>query len=182
MNNFTFEFNGINSKEFGLYATSMDIYSANKRQARKEIPRRHGTYNYRTGTYNDRILELRCFWIKPKTRHDIREIALWLSQDEGRIVLDIEPDKHYAGTIYEPQNIAARFNRAFEDNHSQNGNIDLIFSCRPFAYGAQVVQSIRTGHNPIDYNGTADTPTLIVLRNPHSVPIRGITLTAISHF
>ena len=59
------------------------------------------------------------------------------------------------------------------------GQCQIDFDCEPFAYKERTVQQIGTGHNAIDYAGTAPTPTLIVLENNNDYPMTNITITAI---
>jgi len=184
MDKFTFDFNGRNSAEFGIYATSYDIVMPFKREKRRQIPFRHGTHLHDNTFFNDRQLRLRCFWLNDKedniSRDEFREITLWLSE-RGRIVLDVEPDKHYVGELFDPSDLRAHYNRStFGEIRSTDGTFELVFTCEPFAYGEQVVMPISHGNNEIEYRGTAETPTLIILRNTGTAPISTVVLTATS--
>ena len=176
---FTFNYNGISSSQYGIYATGHDFFNPPKRQSRKKIDFRHGSYDFEAGMYENRILTLNCFWKDPKTRHDIREITLWLSR-KGRITLDIEPDKHYIASLYDASDLEPFYNRAAAN--APIGKFNLSFNCDPFAYSQQTNISVSTGHTAVDYRGTASTPTMIILRNTTTQPIRGVEITALSLF
>ena len=192
---FTFEFAGRNSAEFGLYATIVDPIAPPKREKRTQIPRRHGSHKVLRTTYDDRIVNLRCFWLnlpihnefnirRPEhlkraenlTRDDIRDMAHWLMSD-GRLTMDIEPDKHYRGEVFNPPTFETAYMRWTERNQTQGGTINLMFICDPFAYGEQIIKPLQRGANPIDYRGTADTATLIILRNPNTFAVSNVVIT-----
>ncbi|MCL2517604.1 MAG: hypothetical protein FWF15_03475 [Oscillospiraceae bacterium] len=174
----SFSFRNKNCREYGLIVNSYDFLLPEKRQRKQYIPFRHGAYDYSAEDnkrfYNERELRLRCIWmsqaLQKLTRADIREIALWLSK-RGRIVLDIEPDKYYMGELFDANELIAHYDYAINMNDeydgggTTDGEFEITFICEPFAYGKVVQQSITNGKNPIYYNGTADTPTMIVLRN-----------------
>ena len=178
MSAFTFNYNGVSSKEYGIYATERDFFNPPKRQGRKKIDFRHGTYDFENNMYNNRILNLHCFWKDPKKRHDIREITLWLSR-KGQLVLDIEPDKHYVASLYDDAELKAFYYRGFNESKTPIGSFNLSFFCDPFAYSDQTILGIGTGYTDINYHGTASAPTLIILRNTNNVPVRNITVTAL---
>ncbi|MCL2572580.1 MAG: hypothetical protein FWE11_09275 [Defluviitaleaceae bacterium] len=178
---FTFTFNGKNSREMGLYATSYDTLLPPKRQNREEIPHRHGGISHSKPYYSDRTLVLRCFWLNEKlknlSREDIREIAYWLSQ-KGTITLDCEPDRHYSGEIFDPPELIAHYNRAKEDIRTTDGGFELIFLCDPFAFGPRKQKQSETGQfRDIDYQGTTEAPTQISIHNPNSFPVEIVRIT-----
>ena len=60
------------------------------------------------------------------------------------------------------------------------GEFDLTWNYNPpFALGRTVTQPITSGENPVDYQGTAETPCIIVLRNLSDADVLTITITAI---
>jgi len=183
IDSFTFEFNQRSSSEFGIYATSYDALIPKKRERRRKISFRHGSHVSGETFYEDRPVRLRCFWLNDKldnlSRADIREITAWLSE-RGRLVLDVEPDKYYVGELYEPHELMAHYNRMRDDKRTTDGSFELVFICDPFAYGKQTVQPLLRGNNTIEYKGTAETPTLIVLRNTGNTPVSTVVLTATS--
>ena len=161
MSAFQFKYNGTMSGDYGIHATEHDFFNPPKRQGRKKIDFRHGTYDFENNMYDNRILNLHCFWIEPKKRHDIREITLWLSR-KGQLSLDIEPDKHYIASLYDSSELNAYYHRGFDENQTRTGEFNLSLFCDPFAYSDQSILNIGTGYNEVDYKGTASTPTLII--------------------
>ena len=178
MKNFTFTFGGINSSEFGISARSFDFFNPPKRQNRKEIDFRHGSYVYNHEIYSDRYLRLNCFWGDFKTRPDIREITLWLSR-QSQLVLDIEPDKYYIASLYEETDLNALWRGQVVSNVSPVGGFSLNFRCFPFAISPQTMMNVHLGVNEVDYKGTAATPTNIIIRNTGNTNIHGVNITVI---
>ena len=171
----SFQFNDINSLEaWGIKVLAYDVFSPNKRSRNQKIPFRHGRFDYGKKYFDERIVSLRCTTEEKKlTKSEMREVVLWLSQ-RGRLALWDEPDKHYVGELEEsvdvevlPQEIKREFL--------------LPFRCEPFAYGERNQKQIMSGVNRINYRGTAETPTLIVIRNPNDFPVSNITVTTVSH-
>ena len=179
MKPFEFTFNGVKSGTYNIYATEHDWFNPSKRKTRKKIDFRDGTYDFENGSYDDRILNLRCFWKEPKTRHDIREVTLWLSR-KGRIEFPAEPDKHYVASLYDSSDLIPLSDRV--ENDATQGQFNLSFYCEPFAFSEQTIMPVATGYTNVDYKGTASAPTLIILRNVNNVPVRSITVTALSLF
>jgi len=173
---FVFSYNGILSSQYGIYATEHDFFNPPKRQSRRKIDFRHGEYDFDVGMYDSRILNLNCFWKNPKTRHDIREVTLWLS-GKGKLALDIEPDKHYIATLYDSSDLTPHNVRW--NGNAPSGEFRLSFYCEPFAYSDQTIIPVGSDVMEISYNGTASTPTLIILRNLTESPIRNITVTSL---
>ena len=184
MKPFSFTFRGKNSRtEFGIMSSSYDFLMPPKRKRKQSIPFRHGSYDYGAEWYDDRILRLRCIWISSfidkMQRSDVREISSWLSR-KGAIYLDVEPDKHYIGELYNPEELIMHYQTRL-NGYTSDGEFELNFLCEPFAYGVQNIVPIKQGINPIEYTGTADSPTLIILKNPNPFPITRLTVTAVSH-
>ena len=179
MNSFTFTFGGINSANYDIHATSYDFFNPPKRENRKEIDFRHGSYVYDHEIYSDRHLQLNCFWLKQKTRKEIREITLWLSR-RGQLVLDIDSGVHYIASLYESTDLEAIWQRGqILNNVALYGRFALKFRCFPFAISPQTTIPLSHGANDIDYQGTAGTPTNIIIRNTGTTPIHGVTITAV---
>jgi len=171
----SFTFGGTNSLEaWGIKVVAYDVFSPNKRARNQKIPFRHGLYDYGNKYFEERIVRLRCVTEeRVLSKGEMREVILWLTQ-RARLVLWDEPDKYYVGELEEsidvtvlPQEVKREF--------------ILPLRCEPFAYSEQNIQSITEGVNAIDYQGTAPTPTLIVIRNPNDFPVSNITLTAVAH-
>ena len=171
----SFRFNGVNSLErWGIKVLAYDVFSPNKRERNRQIPFRHGRYDYGKKYFDERIVTLQCATEeKELTKAEMREVILWLTQ-RGRLTLWDEQDKYYVGELEESVDVDVlpqEVKRAFS----------LPFRCEPFAYGEQNNLPIENGINRIDYRGTAETPSLIVIRNPNPFPVTGITLTTVAH-
>lgn len=179
---FTFYFKGRNSyTDFGILASSHDFLLPEKRQRKQEVPNRHGSYDFGAKFYNERILRLRCIWVSNiiggKSRADIREISYWLSQ-KGKIELAVEPDKYYIGELYESNELEAHYINFKDGLTTTDGAFDLNFVCEPFAYRDIDAQPIQSGINPITYEGTAESPCLIVLKNTGTTTINSLQVIA----
>jgi len=177
---FTFNFKGVSSDEYGLYASIPDEpFNTRKRKSHKKIDFRDGVYDFENDVHDPQTLEMECFWKKPINRHDIREMALWLT-GKDRLIRDFEPDKHYNATVYNRSELITFINR-WDGNEMPNGKFRLTWYCAdPFAYSEQTTTPISSEETDIDYRGTASTPTLIRLINNTDQPIRNITVTALS--
>jgi phage-related protein len=106
------------------------------------------------------------------SKAEFREIIAVLSR-RIRIFLWDEPDKHYIGELFEETDVTVfpkEVNREFT----------LNFVCQPFAFGEQQVVHLTRGVNNVTYTGTAETPTLLVIRNPNSFAIANIHITGIA--
>ena len=176
---FVFTYNGIPSSEYGIYASEGDAFNPQKRQSRRKIDFRHGTYDFEGAMYDNRLLELHCFWKSPKTRHELREVTLWLSRS-GEISFDVEPDKHYKASLYDSVSLDPFYNRFTHESHQ--GRFNLTFYCDPFARSEQTILQISAGYTDIDYKGTATTPTQIIIRNTGSTPLQGISVLEMGLF
>ncbi len=170
-----FSFHGVHSSTFGIYTQDQarTILPA-RREGKITIPGRSGSYEgVRGNVYDERLETILCAFKCPagKTVPEIcREIAYWLS-GSGRLSYDKEPDKHYMASLSGAPPMA---------QHLKYGEFTLTWSCNPpFALGRTVTQPIATGENPVAYRGTAETPCLIVLRNPSLANVLNVTITAI---
>jgi len=168
----SFTFGTKNSLEFGIEIVAYDVFSAPKRDRRVKIPFRHGTFDQGRKYFEDRILRLECRTERRElTKAEMREVIFWLSQ-KSIIRLWDEPDKFYIGEIMESAAVDVFAQRVMQ-------HFTLPFLCEPFAYGRQVTEDIKTGANPIEYRGTAQAPTLFVIRNPNDFPVTNITISAV---
>lgn len=55
----------------------------------------------------------------------------------------------------------------------------LPFVCEPFAYGKQITKHIEDGVNAVEYGGTAEAPTMLVIRNQGTTSISNIVIKAV---
>ena len=148
------------------------MFSAPKRDRRQTIPFRHGAFDQGRKFYDERILRLECRTERQTlTKAEMREVIFWLSQ-KSVIRLWDEQDKFYVGELMESAAVDVFAQRVMQQ-------FTLPFVCEPFAYGRQVTQQLTRGANPIKYDGTIETPTLLVIRNPNSFPISNIVVTAV---
>ena len=189
---FSFNFKGKNSSDFGLYVNSYDFLLPDKRIRKLEIPFRQGMYDFADGDgkrfYQERELRLRCIWMRTPntniTRADIRELSYWLSS-KGQITLDIEPDKYYIGELFSANELIAHYDYmidmgdAYDGGGTTDGEFEISFVCQPFAYGKTISQPISSGINKIDYKGTMESPTVIILRNTGTAAVTNVQITMI---
>ena len=168
----SFTFGGVDMREtYGIcISEAHDVLFPQLRERKVVVPGRSGAYDYGAFAYDERILSLDCDIVRPTTRAQLREIAYVLAQ-KNRIVLWNEPDKYYIGRIYNAEEL--------ERVGTTQKHFTLEFTCDPFAYGQTVTQDLATGDNPVPYQGTAPTPSLIVLRNVGADPIQNLQITAV---
>ncbi len=170
-----FTFRGVHSKTFGIYTQDQSrTILPPRRESRVVIPGRSGYYDEAVpGVYDEREESILCGFKCPqgKTVPEVcREVAYWLA-GSGRLSYDKEPDKYYTAQITGGPPM---------EQHLKYGSFTLTWCCNPpFALGRTVTMAIRSGENPIAYRGTAETPCVIVLRNPSGGSVRDVTITAI---
>lgn len=170
-----FTFRGIHSSKFGICTQDQSrVLIPPRREGRVTIPGRSGYYDGILNTvYDERVEEVVCGFVKPAGMtipEACREIAYWLS-GTGRLVYDKEPDKSYTATLSGAPPM---------EQHLHYGRFTLTWSCNPpFAYGRRVALPIRTGRNVVRYQGTAETPCIILLQNNSSWNIQNLRITAV---
>jgi len=169
----SFTFGTINSlDEWGIKVIAYDVFNAPKRERKQIIPLRSGAYDYGEKYYDERIIQLDCCTEERElSKAEMREVVYHMSQ-KNRLILWDEPDKYYIGELFDSASIVVQPKRV-----KQQFTLSLV--CEPFAYKAQVSIPLKQGINAINYQGTAETPTIIVLKNPNSFPITNITITSI---
>lgn len=169
-----FTFRGVHSSVYGICTQDQGrAILPPGRDERIVIPGRSGYYDGPPGVYDERVEGLHCSFKCPpgETVPEMcREIAYWLS-GTGRLIYDKEPDKYYTAHISGGPPMA---------QHLKYGEFDLTWSYNPpFALGRTVTQPIASGENTVDYQGTAETPCTIVLKNRSNADILTVTITAI---
>lgn len=170
-----FSFRGVHSSKFGIYTKDQSrVLLPPRREGKIIIPGRSGYYDaVKKSTYDERLESILCSFVKPeeKTVPEVcREIAYWLS-GTGRLIFDNEPDKYYTAKISGGPPMA---------QHLKYGEFTLTWSYNPpFAFGETITQQIANGENVIDYQGTAETPCVIVLKNASASDIVNVSITAI---
>lgn len=154
----SFSFGKYNSlDDWGVRVITYDVLLPPKRERKVQIPRRSGRYNYGDNVWDERTIRITCTLERKISRAQVREIAYALSQ-ESNLVLWEEPDKYYIGEIYDSAEILDYFDECMRD-------FELTFICRPFAYSAAKTVPISSGNVTTEYQGTADAPCTIILRN-----------------
>lgn len=169
-----FTFRRRHSSEFGIFTVDQArTLLPPRREGKLVIPGRSGYYDAVGAVYNERIESILCSFVRPKEKsvaEVCREIAYWLSKP-GRLSYDKEPDKYYIARISGAPPMA---------QHLGYGEFTLTWSYNPpFAHGETITQQIANGENVIDYQGTAETPCTIVLRNTSKTNIVNVSITAI---
>lgn len=173
-----FTFKGRHSSEFAIGFRSLDRSLLPKRRISEfVIPRRSGTYEVETNEYEKReisgiigIMNLNSF---EELRKKARDIAFWLSGG-GKLIFDDEPDKYYQARLIDQVDIAQLMMQP-----KATARID--FSCQPFAMSVEKTRKpLNIGRNrDLNYQGTAETPTRIILRNTGTQPITNIKIKQI---
>lgn len=168
----SFSFGPYNSlTDWGIRVVKYDTLTPPKRSRKAQIPGRSGMYDFGADCWDERTVRIECVLERKISRAQLREIAGALSR-KSRLRLWDEPDKFYIGELYDPAEITDFFDEALRE-------FTLSFICEPFAYGRTVTQPIVFGENRVEYQGTADTPCVIALRNPSETDVQAVTITAI---
>ena len=171
----SFTFRNINSlTQWGIKVIAYDVFSAGKRNRSRTIPFRHGEYDYGEKFYDTRTVKLDCVTEdRVLTKAEMREVIYWLSKRSQLILWD-EPDKFYVGELMQSVDV-----NVFPKRTKQQFTLPMV--CEPFAYGPQNIIEFSQGINKVEYNGTASTPTHIIIRNPNPFPVTKIRITGIQH-
>lgn len=170
-----FTFRGTHSSDFGIHTVDQSrTILPPRREGKIAIPGRSGYYDgVSGGVYDERQESILCTFACPKGRtvaEVCREIAYWLS-GTGRLSYDREPDKYYNARITGAPPMA---------QHLKHGEFTITWSYNPpFAFGRTVSVPIHSGRNDIRYEGTAETPCVIVLRNVSAASAANVTITAV---
>jgi phage-related protein len=170
-----FSFRGVHSSQYGIFTQDQNrILIPPRREGKTTIPGRSGYYDGVTGNvYDERAESVLCSFRCPQGQtvaEVCREVAYWLS-GTGRLAYDNEPDKYYTATLSGGPPMT---------QHLLYGEFTLTWSYNPpFALGRTVTQRITTGENAINYQGTAEAPCVIVLRNTSTTDIVNLSITAI---
>lgn len=157
---------------WGMKIISYDTFSAPKRPRRKQLPFQHGTRKLSGQSYfSDKTIEVDCHLTRHLPKAELREIIAILVRPMRLFFWD-EPDKYYIAELFAEVDVdvfPSEVRREFT----------LPFIAEPFAYGEQNRVRLHRGINYIDYTGTAEAPTLIVLRNVNNHNIVNPTVTSI---
>lgn len=133
-----------------------DVLKPQLRERKVTVPLRNGSYDYGAKYYDERPFAINCVTVKAGTRDDAREMAYTLSK-KSQLRLWNEPDKYYVGRIYQAPDL--------ECLRKVGNRFTLNFMLEPFAYRNTITQPFLNRIYIPEYEGTADTPTYIVIRN-----------------
>lgn len=133
-----------------------DVLKPQLRERKVTVPLRNGAYDYGAHYYDERPFGLTCVTVKAGTRDDAREMAYILSK-KSQLRLWNEPDKYYIGRIYQAPNL--------ECLRNIGNRFTLNFVLEPFAYRNTITQPFSNRRYVPNYEGTANTPTYIVITN-----------------
>lgn len=169
----SFLFCGIDMyQQFGLQITKdglpNDVLIPYLRARKVKIPLRHGSYDYGAQYYDERPLPWNLVTTRVLSRDATREIAYMLSK-KGEIRFWNEPDKYYIGRIYEAPEL--------EIIRNIGNRFPVIFVCEPFAYRNTFTRNFVNNRYVPNYEGTAPTPTYIVIENTGSGNVVNIQIT-----
>lgn len=145
-----------------------DVLLPELRPRKVNIPLRNGVYDYGARYYNERTIQIECVTTKALTRSDAREIAYTLSK-KTEIRFWTEPDKYYIGRVYQAPSL--------EQLRNVGMRFKMIFICEPFAYGSTLTYQFSGQTYSPSYEGTAPTPTYIVIRNTGTANASNIKIT-----
>lgn len=168
-----FIFNGISSKDFGVYISGSGTFSGSERDVTTfQIPGRNGDLTLDNGRYKNRSLKYPAF-IYRNFDLNVEGLRNWLLADPGykRLEDSYHPDEFYL----------ARYSGNFEVNADEAlraGDFDLTFNCYPQRF-------LKSGEFPIEVtaatsiiNDTSQTAKpLIRAYGTGSFTIGGATLT-----
>ena len=145
-----------------------DVLIPNLRSRKVTIPLRHGSYDYGAQYYDERGIGITCVTKRVISREEVREIAYILSK-KSEIRFWNEPEKYYIGRVYQPPTL--------EQVRNVGNRFELEFVCEPFAYRNTFTEFFVDQRYIPNYQGTASTPTYIVIENIGSGNISNIRIT-----
>lgn len=145
---------------FGIQITEdgmpQELLIPGLRQRKVKIPLRSGSYDYGAKYYDDRPIPVTCVTTRVVTREESREIAYVLSK-KTQIRFWTEPDKYYVGRVYTAPSL--------EQMRKVGFRFTLNFDLEPFAYRNTITTPFSDRQLIPSYQGTAPTPTYIVIEN-----------------
>lgn len=171
---YTLLVNNKSLKDYGLAVKSISRPLLPARNYSEiEVQGRNGAI-IEVGAYRNRTISAKVTFIEknlPDIREKAREIAYLLSGKKKLIFTD-EPEKYYRGILLDETEL---------DVLGSTGEATLTFLCEPFAESVTKHRKpLNIGHNrDLNYQGTAETPTRIILRNTGTRPITNIKIKQI---
>ena len=159
-------------QQFGLKLADksipQDVLMPGLRSRKQTIPQRHGEYDFGAQYYEERAIEIECVTNRVISRDESREIAYILSK-KAEIRFWTEPEKYYIGRVYDPPTL--------DQLRNVGHHFTLTFICEPFAYRNTFTQYFENNRFVPEYQGTAPTPTYIVIENVGSGNVVNIQIT-----
>ncbi|MGO3751215.1 MAG: distal tail protein Dit [Peptoniphilaceae bacterium] len=181
----SFNFNGKNSKDFGVYALDLDRtllpevihYSF-------EIPGKDGTFEFESGNYKNRIIPIQLGILGNYTAEELRkksrEIAFWLSK-KGNLIFDDEPDKFYTGRIYNAVNFVKYGSNDYLSDGFNSATCDIEFNVQPFAESVELHKLSKNGKSEaiisVENKGNVKTCGKIIIKNTGTKDITNINIS-----
>ena len=145
-----------------------DVLLPGLRSRKQIIPQRHGAYDYGAQYYDERGIQVECVTNRTITREETRELAYTLSK-KTEIRFWTEPEKYYIGRVYRAPTL--------EQLRNVGNRFTLAFICEPFAYRRTFTEPFTNRKYVPSYQGTAPTPTYIVIENVGTGNITNIQIT-----
>lgn len=170
----SFNFNDKNSyADFGIKCLRYDVLKPQKRNQSLTIPNRSGNIEVNSKRYYDsRKIDVKCVCCRDLTRDELRHLAYFLNKRNLKITFWDEEDKYYIGEIFDPPSFS-------KEEYKIRFAFTLSFLCDPFAYGKIIKKRLYVGSNTINYNGTFQTPTLIIIKNNSNINVNNLIITEI---
>lgn len=153
-----FTFKGMKSSDFGIVVSGpRRPYRPKSVVAEFVIPRRPGSLRFDTRNYSMITIEVPVVVKNPgsNVRSMLRELG-WFLSGRGRLVFDDEPGLSYDAMVDDEQVLTEL---------GEFGSGVITFVAQPFAYSDTKTVQIHDGNVSVKYNGTADAPCTIILRN-----------------
>lgn len=174
--NDSFTFGTLNSlTEWGIKCIAYDVFSPPKRDRKQKRPFRSGAYDYGEKYYDERIVRLECDTghggIPPLDKVGVDEVKYHLSKRDRLFLWDY-PGRYYVGELMQSANVEVLPTYVKQ-------RFTLSFICEPFAYSAQTSLPLTGERTQVDYKGTAETPTLFILRNTSEQTVNSVVVTVV---
>ena len=157
---------------YGIKCINYDVFSPPKRERKVTIPHRQGGHDANVGGrrfYDDRTITLDLHMTRRITKAEFREIKYEL-RDRFRIYFWDEPDKFYEVEIYDAADIDVFPGESMRE-------VTLVLNASPTAMRDVVARESEGGiFHPVTYDGTAESPSELIITNNTNHNIDGILL------
>lgn len=174
-NKSSFLFGGIDMyQRFGISLADNgmpeDVLMPSLRPRTVTIPLQSGEYDYGAKYYDMRSVQIPCVTVKAGSRDDAREMAYILSK-KRQIRFWHEPEKYYVGRVYTAPGLDVLRN--------VGNRFILDLRMEPFAYRNTITDNFSGNQYIPNYEGTAPTPTYIIIENVGAFNAVNIRITQI---